>query len=58
MLRSENGSSFPVHNFPANRFKALDYAFEVSFCVFTLDGWFIFLCNLLPPFSCFRKPPV
>lgn len=30
-LRSGNGSSFPAHNFPANRFKALDYALEVSF---------------------------
>lgn len=50
--RSGNGSSFPAHNFPAIQFKALDYAFEVRFkCVFTLDGWFIFLCELPSPFS-------
>lgn len=56
-LRSENGS-FPAHNFPANRFKALDYALEVSFnCGFPWDGLFIFLCDLLSPFSVSENHP-
>lgn len=36
-----------AQHFPANRFKALDYVFEVSFkCVFI----FFFLCDLPSPF--------
>lgn len=56
ILRSESGSSFPAHIFPANRFKALDYVFEVSLkCIVSSNGCLIFLCIFLSPFFLFSE---
>lgn len=57
--RSENGSSFPAHNFPVIQFKALDYTIEVRFkCVFYLRGIVYFSVRITISILCFRKLPV
>lgn len=56
IFRCESGSSFPAHIFPANRFKALDYAFEVSLkCVVASDGCLILLCVFCCLLSLFQR---